>query len=424
MFVLYRIIIAILFYTSLPFSLLFVLITGKHRRGLTQRFAVYRLRSKSKDAKAQTIWLHAASVGEVQAARSIIARLKKRLPTARIVLTIMTLHGKHFAESRFDSSVECFLAPLDVPGIVERAVKTIRPDIYICIETELWPVLIDSLARSKVRLCLVNGRISQKSYGKYLRMGRLTRHTVRQFDKIAVISESDRNKYLSLGARTNDISVEGNVKYDLSLPANRQERVEHYKEILNIEDQGVFIAGSTHGDEEMQLSRLFTLFQEKQMLFLIAPRHTRRLEEIISRFQDDEIGYQLYSSLKNGMEYRHSQVVLIDTMGELSLLYGVADYIFCGGSLVDKGGHNLMEAAVWDRAVFYGPHIDDFHDAAELLESVSGGFRVKNVEELVDLLHYFNAHPEEYRKACRRAGDIARKQQGSSDRQLAFVLEG
>lgn len=425
MFVLYRFIVALLFYGILPFLLLFVLITGKHRRGLAERFAFYSLNNHSNDAASKTIWLHAASVGEVQAAKSIIVQLKKRLPTARLVLSVMTLHGKQFAEKQLHGSVECILAPLDVPGIVGRAIKTIRPNVYICIETELWPVLIDSLSRRNVRLCLVNGRISQKSYGSYQIMRRLISHTIRQFDKIAVISEEDRARYLSLGARLECLSVEGNVKYDLSLPDFSEKVVEQYRELFNIEDEDVFVAGSTHGDEEIQLSKLIDpLQQDNATVFLIAPRHTQRLDEIVMKFQDNEIDYQLFSNLKNGTEYRQSQVVLIDTMGELSSLYGLADYIFCGGSLVDKGGHNLMEAAVWNKAVFYGPFIEDFHDAAQLLESVSGGFPVADIEDLEKLLLFYRTHREEYKQACRRAGDIARQQQGSSARQLAFVLDG
>lgn len=424
MFILYRIIVALLFYGSLPFLLLFVLITGKHRCGLLERFSVYSFKNQVNNAATQVIWIHAASVGEVQAAKSIIAQVKKRVPTASVVLSVMTIHGKRFAEEQLDQSVKCLLAPLDVPGIVGRAIRIIQPDIYICIETELWPVLIDSLARKKVRLCLVNGRISPKSYGGYQKMGRLIRHTIRKFDRVAVISEEDRKRYLSLGASPESTSVEGNVKYDLSIPVDKQEVVEHYKKLFNLDGEDVFVAGSTHGDEEMQLSRLFTSFQqEKPTVFLVAPRHTQRLEEIISKFESNGVAYQLFSNIKNGTESRKSKVVLIDTMGELSSLYGVAHYIFCGGSLVDKGGHNLMEAAVWDKAVFYGPFMDDFHDAARLLESVSGGFRVGSIEDLEKLMHYFRTNPKEYSLACHRAGEIARQQQGSSARQLAFVLD-
>ena len=422
MFFIYRFIVALLFYGSLPFLLLFVLITGKHRRGLSERFAFYPLKSHNIHSGKQTIWLHAASVGEVQAAKSIIFQLRKQLPTARVVLSVMTLHGKHFAEKQFDESVECVLAPLDVP-LVNPVKRYLANDVYICIETELWPLLIDTLSRRKVRLCLVNGRISQKSFVGYRRMGRLIRHTIRQFDKIAVISEEDRTRYLSLGARSDSLSVEGNVKYDLSLPENSHMVVEQFRELFNLESEDVFIAGSTHGDEEIQLLKLFAPLQrDKATIFLIAPRHTQRLDDLIMKFQDNEIDYQLFSNLKNGTEFRKSQIVLIDTMGELSLLYGIADYIFCGGSLVDKGGHNLMEAAVWDKAVFYGPYIEDFHDAAQLLESVSAGFPIASVEDLERLLLFYRSHGEEYTKACRRAGDIARQQQGSSARQLTFVL--
>ncbi len=139
---------------------------------------------------------------------------------------------------------------------------------------------------------------------------------------------------------------------------------------------------------------------------------------------ENNIDYHLFSNLKAGTQLRKHSMILVDTMGDLADLYGVADYIFCGGSLVNKGGHNLMEAAIWDKAVFYGHSIDDFHDAADLLESVEGGFRIDDVADLERRILYYRTHQQEYNDACNRAGKIARAQLGSSSRQIKYILDG
>ena len=419
----YRWIVGLLFYGSLPIVLPLVLLTGKHRRGLWQRLGRYRLHPSFQQNSGVTVWLHASSVGEVQAVRPIVAELQKRLPSASLILTTMTRRGLQVAETQLAGSVHCFLAPLDVPGIAERAIKTLSPDIYICMETELWPVLLDSLSRKGVRLCLVNGRLSQRSFGKYMKTRRFIEKTVQQFNAIAVISTSDRDKFLALGARDDNLTVAGNVKYDLALPDDRDRRIEGYRRQLALTGEEVFIAGSTHDDEELQLCRILQMLSSsKKVVGIIAPRHLERLATITSTLSAAGIAFQLLTAVKSGAEKRTANLLIVDTMGELALLYGLGDYIFCGGSLVAKGGHNLMEVAVWGKAVFYGPHVEDFHDAAALLEQVEAGFRVADVEELAAKVSYYQQHPEEYLVACRRAGAVAREQGGSAARQVSFVL--
>jgi len=423
-FVLYRIIVALLFYCSLPLLLFGILVSGRHRQGLGQRFGYYPS-VLFQQAGEKTIWVHASSVGEVQAARTIIHAIKSHQPGARIILTVMTVHGWRVAQSQLGDEVECLLAPLDVPGIVARAIAAIRPDIYVCLETELWPVLIDGLARNGVRLCMANGRISRKSYGTYRRVRFLVRHTMEQFDKIAVISARDQDRFVALGAAAECVKAEGNVKYDVVLPAEHIMQAEQYRELLGINGMEVFVAGSTHGDEEVELAWLYKELQKKKdTLFIVAPRHLERLPAITATMEQEKISYQLFTMLASGKEQRRASMILVDTMGELAVLYGLADFIFCGGSLALRGGHNIMEAAVWHKAVFYGPHMDDFHDAVWLLESVGGGFKVDNVADLKSRIEYFQNQPQEYERACQQAGEAAEAQQGSAARQVSFLLSG
>jgi len=402
-----------------------VLITGKHREGLAERFAFYpawqgRL-TKHKEKKIY--WLHASSVGEVQAARALFAEIAARDPGAEFVVTTMTVHGKKVARRQLGEKVHCFLAPLDVPWIAERGVKNISPDVYICLETELWPVLINCLSKASVRVCMANGRISDRSYGKYLKLGSMLRTTLCQFEKLAVITESDRQRYISLGSKPEDIAVFGNVKYDLKLPTDLEAVQQDLGFLLATDDHQVFVAGSTHTGEEAEFLSFYTsILQKKNMLFILAPRHVERVPDIQKMLSDQDINYHLLSNLMGGKERRRGMLVLVDTMGDLAKIYGAANFIFCGGSLVDKGGHNLMEAAVWQKAVFYGPNIDDFRDAADLLESARAGYRIKNIKELDHHIRYFLDNPEEYEAACQRGGEVARSLQGCAQRQVKFIL--
>jgi 3-deoxy-D-manno-octulosonic-acid transferase len=185
------------------------------------------------------------------------------------------------------------------------------------------------------------------------------------------------------------------------------------------------VAGSTHtGEEEMLLSVFLDLKKAsgmQELIWLVAPRHLQRLEEVETLLQNRNVAYERFSQIKSAA--RKTDVVLVDGMGDLAGFYSVASFVFCGGSLVDRGGHNIMEAAVFGRPVFYGPYIKDFQDAAELLESVGGGFPVSKPEELTELILYFMDHPEEDNAAGKQAREIGLAQQGSARKQIELVEE-
>jgi 3-deoxy-D-manno-octulosonic-acid transferase len=419
----YQMLIGLLFYVSFPLLLLLVLATDKYRQGLSERLGLYG-RIRRRNQREVRVWLHAASVGEVQAARAIINELQKRLPRAQFVLTTMTTHGKRVAEEQLPSDVICLLAPLDVPLIVDHVLSAIDPDIYICIETEIWPLLLHKAAARGVKLVLLNGRMSEKSCRNYLKIKWFFANVLRKFARIAVISNTDRERFLAVGVDDSLLSVEGNVKYDLSLLDDTDTLRDSYSSMLDLPgDLDVLITGSTHTGEEELLVPLYShLNAEKDLLWILAPRHLDRLPAIMDMLQVHQLGFDRFSDLQRGLKRQHS-LVLLDSLGELASLYAVATYVFCGGSLVEKGGHNVMEAAIWDKPVFYGPSIGDFRDAAELLESVHAGFRVQDVNVLEEMIRTFRNRPIEYERACQRAGDIARMQQGAARRQTAIVLQ-
>jgi 3-deoxy-D-manno-octulosonic-acid transferase len=378
------------------------------------------------DKKAEgniRIWLHASSVGEVQAARALIPEIRRLLPGAGFVLSTMTAHGRRVAEKFLGEDVSCVLAPLDVPFIVERGVAAIDPDLYICIETEIWPLILKKISQRRRPLVLVNGRMSESSYGGYRKIRGFMARILSHFTQLAVISLADGERYIDLGVDRRKIQVLGNVKCDLALPPDQDAIHARYRSLLAIESGcEVLIAGSTHGKEEEELLPYLDAGREKgRQLLILAPRHIERLPQLRQMLEQKGYAFDLFSDLEKGRA-RQADLVLVDCMGELAMLYSVADYVFCGGSLVPRGGHNVMEIALWNRAVFYGPHMSDYRDATRMLEEAGAGFMVRDGLALKEKIEFFREHEQEYHLACIRAGELARSQQGAARKQAEMVV--
>ncbi len=400
--------------------LVYAFITGKHREGLRQRLAWY---PALPDTTKRRIWLHAASVGEVQAASVLIAALSERYPEAELLLTTTTIHGRKFAEQQLEGVI-CLLAPLDVPGVVRRAVRQLRPDVYLCLETEFWPVLLQKLAKEKVPALLLNGRMSQRTVATYQRFSWLFRQILIHYRRIAVISEQDEQRFCSLGVPCQKIEVTGNLKYDRIMPQDAAAITSRYQRLLGLEDgETVFIAGSTHESEEEMLCPVFeALVQWSNALWIVAPRDLQRVASLVAMFQEKGMSVDLMSALRKGMR-RTKRIVVIDTFGDLFLLYSLGTYVFCGGSLTGDRGHNIMEPALWGRCVFYGPSMDDFRDAHDMLEAAGAGFTVDSAAELQKQIFYFIEHQEAYQQACDAARATAHAQQGVVNRQLELISD-
>lgn len=371
------------------------------------------------------IWLHAASVGEVQAAKSLLKELEGTVPDADYFLSVMTEQGYAVARGQLAPGVRVFYAPLDLVGVVERVLRIIRPSIYICIETELWPNIIVQARRMGIKLLLLNGRLSEKSYRRYRLLPGFMADLLQRFTVVAAIGKVDRERFLGLGVKSQKLLVSGNVKYDHAREGCTAETEDSYRKLLSLKDQPVLIAGSTHtGEEELLLDVVRDLKaseEGRRLIWVVAPRHLNRLTEVENLLKQRGVEFDRFSEVK--LHGRRTEVVLVDVMGELASIYSVATVVFCGGSLVERGGHNVMEAAVCGKPVLYGPSMKDFADAAQLLESAQAGYPVKNTRELIGKIHYLLQHQEEYTAVCRRAREVALAQQGSARRQAELVRD-
>jgi 3-deoxy-D-manno-octulosonic-acid transferase len=374
MFALYQFTIGLFFWVSFPFLLAFVLITGKHRRGLMERLGFYRADQAGETPPGRKrIWIHAASIGEVRAARILIEQLRSRQPDLVFVVTTMTVHGRDFGRQQLGSEVGCFLAPLDVPFAVNRCLSFISADMYVCLETELWPLLIGRLKRRGVPAVLINGRLSDKSIPRYRRFRFLFGSALRSFRSIGAITAEDRQRFIEVGADPGRVVVTGNLKHDVRLPEDRQALVDTWRARLSIEPgTNIFIAGSTHEPEEKLLLPLIRRLINMGQVVIIAPRHLTRLAGVASLLAEAGVSFEYLSTVMRNRR-RSAPLVVVDTFGDLLALYGIATFVFVGGSLSGSGGHNLLEPAAWGTVVFFGPDVEDFRESAALLEACGGG---------------------------------------------------
>lgn len=394
-------------------------IGGRVAHGWSQRLGIYSEHVLIPKPGWRTLWLHAASVGEVQAALVLVRAVLESTDRVRIVVTSTTEQGQRLAASRMPAEVPCLMAPLDAPQAVRRALRTLRPDGYVCLETELWPVMLVEAQRAGVPLLLLNGRLSQRSFKRYLYIRGYMTSLLEGFQEVAVISETDGQRYAALGMPKSRMDVCGNLKYDMEATSPDQVRAASRRR-LDVDAERVFLCGSTHEDEEAQLVEVFrALAARGPAVWVIAPRHLERLPAVEAVLRGVGLPFERFSKLSG--KKRTADVVVVDTMGDLADLYAGGDYVFCGGSLVDRGGHNIVEAARWGRAVYFGSHMKDFQDAAEMLIAAGGGFQVADSVALGRLLLTHVDTPEPYALACAHAAAIAVRQRGAVARQAAMV---
>jgi 3-deoxy-D-manno-octulosonic-acid transferase len=418
---LYRAVGTAVFFLSYPVILLFIRIWSRDGLGLRQRLAWTVPACRIKNNGTPRIWIHAASVGEVAAAGVLIRELMACGLPLDFVLTTMTVQGLVVARQQLPPDICSFLAPLDVARIVRRVLALVRPDIYVCLETELWPVMLGELRKRGICTVLLNGRMTAKSFRRYRLARGVMGPLLQGFAGVAVIREEDGARFAGLGIAPERIQVTGNIKFDFppeDIPATRL----HYRKRLGVDRESVFLCGSTQDGEEPLLAEVYQTLAERvggKLIWVIAPRHLRRLAEVKAILSGLRLGFELYSELAH--RQRRQGIVLVDCLGELARLYSAGDYNFVGGSLVPRGGHNIMEAVRWGRPVYYGPHIDDFMDAAHILEEAGAGFRVADAGLLAEQIGKHMTDAAAYQHACNGAVSAVAGQQGAARRQTAMI---
>ncbi len=406
-----------LFLFLLPFFFVYACVTGQYRHHLKERLGFIPLQAVQRLKGSPRIWIHAVSLGEVKVAGSIIEALRRIMPGCSVILSTMTEHGRKLAEELFGEEIPVVYAPVDFAGCVCKALSRVRPDVMVFLETEIWPAWVFEARRLGIRTCLINGRISVRSIDRYLRLRPFFEGVLKNFDCFSMILEEDAARIRSMGAPPQKIEVNGNAKYDVFAAApDPGARTEMQKTLGLDTSQRVIVAGSTRqGEEEIVLdaySRALETFPET--ILVIVPRHIERTREIGAMIQRRGLKYHLKTEIGEGKAKRTEKIVIVNTFGELFKIYSIGTIVFCGASLVPLGGQNPLEPAVWGKVVLYGPSMEDFLDAKDLLESAGASVPVSTPEELGEKLVWLLGHPEESRTYGERARQAVLNNRGAA----------
>jgi len=324
-------------------------------------------------------WVHAVSVGEAIAAAPLVEGLRSAYPSLPLVVTTVTPTGARIVTERFAGIASHRYFPLDFPGAVRRTVTAIDPAFFICMETELWPNTLRALAARGVPTMIANGRLSDRSFRRYRLVRSALRGVLAGITVFGMRSDEDARRIIALGAPPERVVVTGNLKNDA--PGDAAGAADLWRRLLGLSrEQRVWIAGSTHrGEEEAVLTAHAAAAAEHRGLTLVlAPRHPERVPEVIALV--NARGYRAVERSRLPAERtRFTQdVIVVDTVGELAQMYALGEVVFVGGSLVPRGGHNVLEPAVRRKPVLMGPHTDNFRDAAGLLTASGGAVVVRD----------------------------------------------
>jgi 3-deoxy-D-manno-octulosonic-acid transferase len=380
-----------------------------------------RLGFVERQPRPGTVWVHAVSVGEVQAAAALVRALLAHDPGLPIVVTTVTPTGAQRAQALFKGSVRHCYLPYDIPGAVTRFLDRIRPQVAIILETEIWPTLYHSLGQRGIPLVLASARLSMRSVGRYRRLSSLFVETLSHGILIGAQTPADAERFRAIGAPADRVQVTGNIKYDLQIPRASIEAGHQFRARCGT-SRFVWIAGSTHeGEEEAALDAHAQLRERHPgALLILVPRHPQRFDAVRALLRKRGARYvQRSSGLVPDAEHA---VFLVDTLGELQVFYAASDVAFVGGSLVPVGGHNLLEPAVLGLPMLSGPHTHNAQDIAEVLEQCGALGIVRGAAELAQRLFDYSEAPERARADGERGRQVVELSRGAVDRLVAMVV--
>ncbi|HVZ20841.1 MAG TPA: 3-deoxy-D-manno-octulosonic acid transferase [Vicinamibacterales bacterium] len=407
-----------------PYFLYQALRHNKYVGGIRQRFG-YLPVSFNLDGEA-SIWVHAVSVGEVLAAKPLIAALRVRYPSLRVFLSTTTLSGQQLARRSVQDVDGVFYLPFDWTLTVRRTLRLVKPRLFIMVETEIWPNLLRECRRQGVKTMLVNGRISYRSFPRYRLVRGFFKRVLDDIDRLCVQGEESARRLVELGADPARITVTGSLKFDAlqtpTVPERGPDRVLRFFRLSP--SRPVLVAGSTLKGEEEAVIRAFnrvrTTSAGSNALLVIAARHPERFDEVERLCRHEGLSTVRRSELAIDSEPRADAVVL-DTIGELAQVYRIATAVFVGGSLVPAGGHNILEPAAHGKPVVFGPHMENFAEIADTFLANGAAIRVANARELEEAIVGLMGDPVRRARLGAAAAALIDANRGARDRTLAVV---
>lgn len=413
-----RVIYTILLYLLLPLIFLRLLWRSRkqpgYRKRLGERFGCFP------STLPQSIWVHAVSVGETIAAMPLIHALKNRYPHIPLLVTTMTPTGSERLLSLLGDSVTHVYLPYDFPFAIKRFLSTYRPMMAIIMETELWPNVLHVCQTQHVPVCLLNARMSQKSMRGYQRIASLMRKMLSELTMIAANSEADATRFIELGATKNQIVVTGNIKFDLEIPSDLMEHATLLRKTLEKNHPFIWIAASTHEGEEEIILKAHQQIRElnPHALLILVPRHPDRFNfvaTLCARY-GNVARRRLHETVTE-----NTAIYLADTMGELMRMYAVSDVAFIGGSLVKRGGHNLLEPAALGKPLVTGEHLFNFLTISKLFLSAQALIKIQDADSLANTMIHLMQDESLRHELGQRARCVVDDNRGALDKQMDVI---
>ena len=403
----------------LPLVLLRLLWRGYRQPAYLQRWperlGVWRAPPRPVD-----LWIHAVSVGEVQAMQPLIRALLGREPALALIVTTTTPTGAQRLRELFGERVQHAFTPYDLPWIMRRFLRQTRPRLVLVVETEIWPNMLAACAQRAIPVILANARLSARSARGYARVAGLTARTLRRFTQIAAQSQPDAQRFIQLGAPAQRVHVTGSIKFDLRLPASLRDRAEVLRRDWGV-NRPVWVAASTHEGEEEPILAVQRRLRQRfaDVLLVLVPRHPERFERVAALVR--RAGLALARRSQGAGCDAACSVYLVDTMGELPMFLAAADAAFIGGSLVPVGGHNLLEAAALAVPVAIGPHCFNVAEITRLLVAEEGAVRIKDAEALGRLLEAWLGDAAERARIGEQGYAFVERNRGALQRLLVLL---
>ena len=397
----------------------------RYRTGWDQRFGKITRRSPTK----KCIWLHAVSVGEINAARTIVKELENKFGDFEIVVSTTTDTGFARANTLFGENLRVFYFPLDFSWIMRRAFGNIRPAICLLMELEVWPNFVQIAQQLSVPVIIVNGRISDKSFSGYKKIKPIAKKIFQKLSLILAQTDQYAQRFKEIGAPDEKVIVTGSLKYDTAQITDKVEGTNALAKQLNIDSKRLWVAGATGPGEEKIILEVYNYLTEPNQFddlrLVIVPRKPERFNEVAQIITDAGFDFLRYSSIKDtDTKYPEKiPVILGDTMGDLRKFYSLATIIFVGRSLVPMGGSDMAEAAALGKCTIFGPYAFNFKQTVDVLLADTGAIMVKDKQELLQMMQKCFREPDFAQKIAQNGREVIRKNQGATKKTIAQIAK-
>lgn len=420
LYLLYNLALALGFLVTLPYWLLRIAAQSKYRAGLWQKLGFVPAHIRDMHG-TRVIWVHAVSVGEVLAVSGLVKHLQEACPEHRVLVSTTTATGQKLARSRFGQE-NTFVFPLDFPFAINAYLRALHPELIVLAETEFWPNFLRLSRKSGAHVVVVNGRISDRSFPGYMRWRKTMRKILRNVNLFLVQSETDQQRLMAIGVNAEKVKVGGNLKFDVPAPPALPITNELLSAFKSASASPIIVAGSTVEGEELLLLNAYRNLQASypNAVMVLAPRHPERFEAVARTVQ--EFGVQFWRRSQWQHEAIRAGIFLLDSIGELGAVYSLADIAFVGGSLVPRGGHNIIEPAKHGVPIVVGTHMENFRDIIGIFK-LHDAVRIVGVAELPLIFLELAGNSSERMALGQRALQTVQSQMGATAKTVTALQE-